>query len=115
MADEWHNVGKLSDLDEDEPIAAKISGHNIGVHMVGNDIYAIDDVCPHAFVMLSDGFADGEELTCPKHLAVFHIPSGQCVKGPRRGEEPKLPSLAVHEVRIESGSVLVKLSNSEVQ
>ncbi|MCZ6605521.1 MAG: Rieske 2Fe-2S domain-containing protein [Alphaproteobacteria bacterium] len=113
MTEDWHRVGAYSDLDVDEPIAATIEGREIGVHLVDGKIYAIDDKCPHAYVMLSKGFADGPELTCPKHLAVFHIPTGKCLIGPKRGEEPKLPDLTVHAVRIEGNDILVNV-HSEV-
>ncbi len=111
MTDQWRKAGVMSELGEDDPIAAKIDGRDIGIHMVAGAVYAIDDICPHAFVMLSDGFADGDELTCPKHLAVFHIPTGKCLKGPRRGAEPLLPGLKTHGVRIDGNDILVKLSD----
>ena len=67
--DEWHDVGGASDLSDDTPLAASIGGNEIGVYVVGDRYYAMENVCPHAYALLSQGFVEGEEIECPLHGA----------------------------------------------
>ena len=117
MTDRWHKIGSLAALDEDEPIAAKINGREIGVFMAEGKVYAVDDVCPHAYALLTGGFVEGENIECPKHQAVFHLATGKCIAGagkPGAGKaEPNLPDLVTHEVRLDGGAIYVALSTPD--
>ncbi len=82
MSDQWQRVAAVDEIEEDEPISVHVGEHTIGVFLVNDTYYAIEDICPHAYALLSQGFVDGEEVECPLHEAVFHIPSGRCLKAP---------------------------------
>ncbi len=103
MSGNWQRVAAVDDIDEDEPISVEVGGHSVGVFRVDGEYYAIEDVCPHAYALLSQGFVDGEEVECPLHGAVFHIPSGKCLAGPAEEDVKTFP------VRIEGDAVLVDL------
>lgn len=45
-------------------------------------LYAIEDVCPHAGAVLSDGELEGTVLTCPRHGSQFDVCTGTRVRGP---------------------------------
>ena len=77
MDDGWHDAGTASELTEDAPIAARVGETEIGIYLVGDRYYAMENVCPHAYALLSQGFVEGDEVECPLHGARFHIPSGQ--------------------------------------
>jgi 3-phenylpropionate/trans-cinnamate dioxygenase ferredoxin subunit len=51
----------------------------VAVVRIGDDVYAIGDVCSHANVSLSDGdvWCDERELECPKHGSAFHLETGE--------------------------------------
>lgn len=51
----------------------------VAVVRVGDDVYAIGDICSHANVSLSEGevWCDELEIECPKHSSAFHLVSGQ--------------------------------------
>lgn len=103
MADEWHDVSEFGDVADDEPLAVKIDGHEVGVFLVGGTLYAIEDVCPHAYALLSQGFVEGGEVECSLHGATFHIPTGKCLK------EPADRDLATYAVKVESNRILVNI------
>ena len=103
MTDEWQAVGGAADVAEDEPLGVAVGDKRIGIYRIDGTLYAIDDVCPHAFALLSQGFVEGEEIECPLHEALFHIPTGKCLR------EPAEEDIATYEVKEEDGQVLVKI------
>jgi 3-phenylpropionate/trans-cinnamate dioxygenase ferredoxin subunit len=44
---------------------------------VGDNFYAIEDVCTHDGQPLTDGPLQGREITCPRHGARFDIRTGK--------------------------------------
>jgi len=46
------------------------------------DLFAVEDVCPHAGSELSTGELDGTVVTCPRHGSQFDVCSGRRVRGP---------------------------------
>jgi 3-phenylpropionate/trans-cinnamate dioxygenase ferredoxin subunit len=99
---QWQDVAAAADVAEDAPLAVKIGEREIGIYALNGSYYALEDVCPHAYALLSQGFVDGEEIECPLHGAKFHIPSGRCTK------EPADRDLARYEVRVEGGRLFVR-------
>jgi 3-phenylpropionate/trans-cinnamate dioxygenase ferredoxin subunit len=99
----WHVVGRRQDVDEDQPLSAKIGDQEVGVYLVDGRLYALEDVCPHAYALLSQGFIDGDTIECPLHQAIFSIPTGRCEEGP----SPR--DVKVYAVKEENGDILVNL------
>ncbi len=106
MTDEWHDVGADSDVSDEDAFSAKVGDTEIGIYRIDGTLYALEDVCPHAYALLSQGFVDGDQVECPLHEAVFHIPSGKCLK------EPADRDLKTYEVKAENGRLLVRASNA---
>ncbi|MEM7442201.1 MAG: non-heme iron oxygenase ferredoxin subunit [Pseudomonadota bacterium] len=100
----WHDVGAADSVEEDEPLAVTVDGKEVGVFRVAGTLYAIEDICPHAYALLTQGFVEGDEVECPLHGAIFHIPTGQC------RAEPGERDLETYRVREEDGRVLVAIS-----
>jgi nitrite reductase/ring-hydroxylating ferredoxin subunit len=101
MTVEWHDVAEPDQVAEDFPLSAKVEGKDVGVFLVNGQYYALEDVCPHAYALLSQGFVEGDEVECPLHGARFHVPTGRCTK------EPGGRDLKVYPVKIENGRLLV--------
>jgi 3-phenylpropionate/trans-cinnamate dioxygenase ferredoxin component len=78
----WKTICAAGQVSESQPASITIGDKEVGVFFVGEQFYAIEDICPHAYARLSQGFVDGDSVECPLHEAVFHIPSGKCMKGP---------------------------------
>jgi 3-phenylpropionate/trans-cinnamate dioxygenase ferredoxin subunit len=99
---QWHDVAAAGDVSEDTPLAIKVGDREVGIYALGGTYYALEDVCPHAYALLSQGFVDGEEIECPLHGAKFNIRTGKCTK------EPADRDLAKYEVRVEGGRLFVR-------
>jgi len=69
---------------------------------VGDEFYAIEDICTHDGQPLSDGPLAGCEITCPRHGARFDIRTGKplCM--------PAIEPVPTYEVEIREGSVYIQ-------
>ena len=65
---------------------------------------ALENVCPHAYALLTQGFVDGDTVECPLHEAVFHIPTGKCLK------EPGGRDLKMYSVRLAGEEIQIKVA-----
>lgn len=99
---EWIYVGELSAVTEETPLSVKVGETAAGVYTVNGCVHALEDVCPHADALLTQGFVDGEHVECPLHGALFHIPTGKCTKGPAERD------LAQFDVTVEAGKIYLR-------
>jgi len=99
----WHRAAAAADVAEGEAIAVEIGDVKIALCRVGGSIHAFENVCPHAYALLSDGFVEDAEIECPLHAARFDIATGECL-GP-----PADRDLVIYPVKVEGGDVLVEV------
>lgn len=78
----WTNVCEVSQVKEEFPFSGTVGGKEIGIYLVDGELYALEDVCPHAYALLSQGFVEDGKVECPLHEAVFDIKTGQCLREP---------------------------------
>lgn len=78
---QWTAVGERAQVDPDNPLAVTVGEARIGVYEVADKLHAIEDVCPHAYALLTQGFVDGCEVECPLHNAVFDVTTGKHMRG----------------------------------
>jgi nitrite reductase/ring-hydroxylating ferredoxin subunit len=98
----WKHLCPASRLSDSDPLGFKIGEIRIGLFKVDGEIFAIDDVCPHAFALLSTGFIDGHVVECPLHGAMFDLRNGEC----RSGE---YDDTRVFPVEVRDGEIYVNL------
>jgi nitrite reductase/ring-hydroxylating ferredoxin subunit len=91
---------------EERPLGAEVDGHKIGIFMEGSQCYALGDVCPHAYALLSTGWVSEGAVECPLHGARFELKTGRCVS------TPPYDAIRAYEVRVEGGDIFVKLDDS---
>lgn len=103
MSSVWHDVANRDDLSEDQPLTVKVGEREIGLFVVDGAVYALEDVCPHAYALLSQGFVEGDEIECPLHGAKFHIPTGKCTK------QPADRDLKTYRIQVEGGRIQVAI------
>ncbi len=99
----WHEVATLAQLDPDFPIGVEVEGQRIGLFLLGDAVHAIEDVCPHAYALLSQGFQEDGVIECPLHSARFDIASGKCLT------EIGQRDLHCFPVRVQQGQVQLQL------
>jgi 3-phenylpropionate/trans-cinnamate dioxygenase ferredoxin component len=78
---EWTSVADRSAVEPEAPLGVIVNGTEIGVYDVGGALYAIENICPHANARLSEGFAEGCEIECPLHSAIFDVTTGTHLRG----------------------------------
>ena len=76
---------------------------SIALFNVDGTLYATADTCSHQRASLAEGEIDGDEVICPLHFQVFHIPTGEAREGVTN--EP----IATYPVSIEAENVNVEL------
>jgi nitrite reductase/ring-hydroxylating ferredoxin subunit len=78
MSDEkWVNVATRSALAEGAMLGVEVGDLQIALYNVDGEIYATDNVCTHAFAVLTDGFLDGDIIECPLHGGCFKVKTGE--------------------------------------
>ena len=84
----------------------EIDGTAVAVVRIGDDVYAIGDVCSHANVSLSDGevWCDEREIECPKHGSTFDLTTGEPVTLPATQPVP------VFGAKVVDGDIVVDVT-----
>jgi nitrite reductase/ring-hydroxylating ferredoxin subunit len=77
----WTSVGTRDQVETDQPLGVSVGDAKIGVYEVDGQLHAIEDICPHAAALLTQGFTDGCEVECPLHNAVFDVTNGKHLRG----------------------------------
>ena|SRR5579859_2212653 len=70
-------------------------------------IYAVDNVCTHAFARLCEGRLRGTRLICPLHGASFDVRDGRVLGA------PATRALGVHAVSVVDGRVEISVKPAE--
>jgi 3-phenylpropionate/trans-cinnamate dioxygenase ferredoxin subunit len=86
-----------------------VDGIAVAVVRIGDDVYAIGDVCSHANVSLSDGdvWCEERELECPKHGSAFHLETGE------PSTLPATQPVAVYDATVVDGRIVVSARSEE--
>jgi 3-phenylpropionate/trans-cinnamate dioxygenase ferredoxin subunit len=99
----------VSTLNEFVPLRVELDAFDVAVVRVGADIYAIEDVCSHAEVPLSDGDVELEDgvctIECALHGSRFSLVDGEPTGPPASAPVP------VYPVAIIDGIVYLNLEN----
>ena len=100
---EWIEVGRLEDIPRLGARVVRGPGRDIALFRNGNDeVFALEDRCPHKGGPLSQGIVHGCRVTCPLHNMVIELETGAAV-APDEGAVAKFP------VKVEDGKILLRL------
>ena len=78
----------------------------MAVVKVGDEVFAIEDVCSHAEIPLSDGEVDGCTIECELHGSRFDLRTGKPT-GP-----PATQAVPVFETSVIDGDVYAELEKN---
>ena len=97
----WIEIGALDDIPRLGSRVVRTPRGNIAVFRTESDeVFALDDRCPHKGGPLSDGIVHGHAVTCPLHAWVFSLETGMA-QGADTG------AVATYPARVEAGRVLI--------
>ena len=75
---DWIDIGALEDIPERSARIVKTHFGCVAVfRTISNEVYAIDDACPHKQGPLSEGIVHGRSVTCPLHNWVISLETGK--------------------------------------
>lgn len=69
-------------LIEGKPIAIDVDGEPACVTRVGEEVFAVSNICTHSYAELSDGEVNGFTIECWLHGAQFDLRTGAVITLP---------------------------------
>lgn len=109
MSESWVAVAKVGEVPEEGTLRVMLGHEAVCLYSAGGKIYATQDLCTHGQASLADGFIYDENIECPLHQGLFHIPSGRAVGAPCTED------LRTYPVKIENGNVLLLANAAAAQ
>jgi len=85
----------LAELTPDVPLRVELAELDVAVVLVGDEVFAIEDVCSHAEVPLTDGEVDGCTIECVLHGSRFDLRTGKPTGPPATRPVPVYPTTVV--------------------
>lgn len=97
----WVATIPVEDVDDEFPSMVVAGNVEMVVCRSNDGIFALGNICSHAYARLSDGHTCDNEVFCPLHMGSFDIRTGQAIASPCY--EP----VASYPVKIEDGMVYI--------
>ena len=94
----------LADLRDDAALGVHVDGQDVALARHGDEIFAVEDMCSHANVALSEGDIEDCTVECWLHGSKFDLRTGKPT-GP-----PATKPVPTYRVKIEGDDVYVALS-----
>lgn len=102
--DFWFDVGSLQEIPVRGSRRVKTPRREIAIFRTASDeVFALENRCPHKGGPLSEGIVHGRKVTCPLHNWNINLEDGEAT-GPDRGCARKFP------VKLENGRVYLDMS-----
>lgn len=94
----------ITDLPSGSMKTVVVGGKKLVIANVDGEFFAIDDTCSHAQCSLgTEGFIDGNVVTCGCHGATFDVTSGKVMS------LPATTDIATYQTKADGNNVLVKI------
>ena len=99
----WIEIGRLEDIPRLGARVVRRPGRNVAIFRTATDqVFALEDRCPHKGGPLSQGIVHGCRVTCPLHNMVIELESGAAVA-------PDEGAVVRFSVKVEAGKILLQL------
>ncbi|MDR5776468.1 MULTISPECIES: anthranilate 1,2-dioxygenase ferredoxin subunit AndAb [unclassified Caballeronia] len=99
LSNVWQVIGHVDDFTEGEPAAVVAGDKPVAVFRMGDEVFALHDLCTHGHARLSEGFVEDGCVECPLHQGLFDIRTG----APRCA--PVTEAVRAYPIRIVDGQV----------
>ncbi|MHB8605594.1 MAG: Rieske (2Fe-2S) protein [Thermoplasmatota archaeon] len=102
MTERWLRVARVADLASGAPVVVEVAGAPVAIRRVGEQVFAISNVCLHQRGPVGEGeIADGV-VECPFHGWRYDLATGRLVGNPSA-------ALRVYATRVVGGAVEVRV------
>jgi nitrite reductase (NADH) small subunit len=99
----WTQVGTLEDIPRQGSRIIQTGDGEIALfRTVDDQVFALNNRCPHKGGPLAQGIVHGKRVTCPLHSWVIDLESGEAIA-------PDSGCAHRHEVRIAHGALFLEL------
>jgi nitrite reductase/ring-hydroxylating ferredoxin subunit len=100
----WVRVASVGGLAPGEMMEVLVGERRLALyHLQDGAWHASDNVCTHAFALLTEGWLEGNVIECPLHAGRFDLRTGAGLGAPIEDD------LRVYPVRLQGDDVLVQL------
>jgi len=97
----WVDISALEDIPQRGARVVKTAEGCVAVFRTsGDEVFALDNRCPHKGGPLAEGIVHGNSVTCPLHNWVFSLETG-LAQGADEGQVPTYPA------KVENGRILL--------
>jgi 3-phenylpropionate/trans-cinnamate dioxygenase ferredoxin subunit len=105
---DYELVATLEEIPDGGMKQVVVRGEPVGLYRVGEDVYAVHDICTHEEAYLSEGEfePDDLEVECPLHGSHFNVQSGEV------RILPATRPVMTYQVKVEGGRVMVGPENN---
>jgi 3-phenylpropionate/trans-cinnamate dioxygenase ferredoxin subunit len=93
----------LSSLQAGKPVRIEKNGESICVARVGDQVFAVNDVCSHSDASLSEGDITDFKIECWLHGAEFDLRTGEALT------PPAVAPIKTYSVTVDGDSVTVEM------
>jgi 3-phenylpropionate/trans-cinnamate dioxygenase ferredoxin subunit len=100
---EYVVVASIDEIVNGKRLSFEIDDKLIVVFKVGEQVFAMADICSHDDGPLAEGEIEGLEIVCPRHGARFDLATGKALT------LPAVVDIPVYPVRLEGDKILVGL------
>ena len=101
MPQQFVKVARISDLSTGQKMLVQLGNERVLLVNLDGTYYAVEEVCPHAFAILSMGQLYGDEIGCPLHGSSFNVKTGAVLSPPCTDD------LVTYSVRVEGEDILI--------
>lgn len=88
----------FSSLQDRKPVKVKINGEDICLTRIGDEVFAIGDLCTHSDASLSEGDVTDFKIECWLHGAEFDLRTGEALTLPANIAAKTYPVTVVNDV-----------------
>nr|WP_221493792.1 non-heme iron oxygenase ferredoxin subunit [Actinomadura coerulea] len=97
----------MDEVPADGALGVEVDGTPVAIARSGGDVFALNDICSHAEVSLSEGEVYNGTIECWLHGSCFDLRSGKPTN------PPATQPVAIYKVRVEDGEVYVSLAGDD--
>ena len=108
----WVDVADEASLRRNGRCLVRVAGHDVAMFAVGEELFAVDDSCPHNGASLCTGLMHQREVQCRAHGLRFRLNDGLLATMPP-GSPAGGMALRVWPVRVADGRVQVRVGSSD--